>query len=443
MNLPFTNVHAHVFTSACAPDRFLRILPIKFVRRLPRVVKGAIDSKAGIKIISGLSKIFAMRKNADKRSEIDKYVAFLDVGTEATQLQVFERAYQAGRDFDPSVRIVGLTLNMDYMDSEPSKRQMSFETQLEEVKDIKRYYPAAFFPFLGIDPRHKAGKDLVEWARPYFETGVVNKATGKTYPYFSGIKLYPALGFFPFDPRLEALYEYAEKRNIPVMTHCTRVGSQYIGAHIENLIPAVPPTITVERDGTNVKDKKREIIDKTYKGIVERIAAYRSRQWIKNSKYGDNDFSCDLFGHPENYIAVLEKFPNLKICLAHMGGSNEVINSTEGDLAKIRQVDPLSWFEHIQQMMQYYPNLYTDISYTLGDFNDINNKVFQNVTTFLEKLDAENKRLADRVLFGTDFFMTEQEKREAELYQQTQKNLTQWWDQIGRVNTQRYLMQPL
>lgn len=443
MNLPFTNVHTHVFTSACAPDRFLRILPIKFVRRMPRAIKGAIDSKTGVKIIRSLSKLFGMRKRANERREIDKYVAFLDVGTESTQLQVFERAYQAGRDFDPAVRIVGLTLNMDYMDSEPSKKQMSFETQLEEVKDIKRYYPAAFFPFLGIDPRHKAGDELVEWARPYFETGVINKVTGKTYPYFSGIKLYPALGFFPFDPRLEALYAYAEKRNIPVMTHCTRVGSQYIGAQIENLIPAVPPTITVEKDGTTANDKKRETIDKAHAAIVQRIADYRKRQWIKNSKIGDNDLSCDLFGHPENYIAVMEKFPALKVCLAHMGGSNEITKSMDGDLSKIREVDPISWFEHIQRMMQYYPNLYTDISYTLGDFNNVNSDLYKKVTTFLQMQDSDNKTLAERVLFGTDFFMTEQERREAELYQQTQKNLANWWDQIGRINTQRYLMQPL
>ena len=212
MALPFTNIHTHVFNSQCAPDRFLRILPVPIVRKAPRLIKGIIDSRPGRWIIHGLFKKW-YSKSPDKRSEVDKYVAFLDVGTDATQLEVFQKAFEAGNSFDATIRIVGLTMNMDYMDSEPSKNQISFETQLEEIKAIKRYYPTHFFPFLGIDPRHKAGRELVNWAKPYFESGVVTPDV-KVYPYFSGIKLYPALGFFPFDPRLEELYRYADRKSV-------------------------------------------------------------------------------------------------------------------------------------------------------------------------------------------------------------------------------------
>ena len=434
MSLPFTNIHTHVFTSECVPDRFLRILPIPMVRKAPRIVKGIIDSKIGRGIIHGLFKALS-KKNSDKRGELDKYIAFLDVGTDTSQLEVFRTALAAGISFDPAVRIIGLTMNMDYMDSQPSKKQISFETQLEEVKGIKRYYPANFFPFLGIDPRHRAGMDLVNFAKPYFESGV-SSPVGKIYPYFSGIKLYPALGFFPFDPRLEEIYRYAEQHQLPVMTHCTRVGSQYIGNQIENLIPDSPPMLNMAGN-QDIKDS-----------VEKRIKAYKENSWIKNSKIGNNDLACDLFGHPENYIPVLKMFPKLKFCLAHMGGSNEVIKSMDGDLAKIRQVDPLSWFEHIKIMMKNYPNLYTDISYTLSDFKDTNSKVFQETLNFLGTLvnsnDPVNKiRFGDRVLFGTDFFMTEQERREPELYAITKQNLATWWDTLGRQNTQQYLNQPI
>jgi uncharacterized protein len=435
MSVPFTNIHAHVFNSECAPDNFLRILPMNGVRRAPRLVKNIIDSKSGRTVIHGLFKIFSKR-SSDKRSEVDKYVAFLDVGTESSQLEVFRRALQAGLLFDPNVRIVGLTMNMDHMDSRPSRKQISFETQLEEIKAIKRYYPTHFFPFLGIDPRHKGGNELVQWAKPYFESGVLHTPTSRVYPYFCGIKLYPALGFFPFDPRLEMLYQFAESEQLPIMTHCTRVGSQYIGDQIDSLIPKSPAMIDVPGNPA---------VSEVKASIEKRISDYRQAEWIKNSKIGDNDLACDLFGHPENYVPLLEKFPNLKVCLAHMGGSNEILKSRTGNLSAIRNYDPMSWFEHIERMMKKYPNLYTDISYTLSDFKG-NKEVLMKTRAFLDTdvqpNDVTKGKLGDRVLFGTDFFMTEQEKREQELYANTQETLIDWWDKMGRTNPQKFLMQP-
>jgi uncharacterized protein len=432
MALPLTNVHTHVFNSPCAPDRFLMILPVGIVRRFPGLIKNMIDSRKGRSVIHGLYNLFQW--NDSKRSEVDKYTSFLDVGTESSQLEIFQRTFEVARRYDTHARIVGLTMNMDFMDSQPSKNQISFTTQLEQIKDIKRYYPANFFPFLGIDPRHKSGSGMVDFIRPYFETGVTDPATGKVYPFFAGLKLYPALGFFPFDQRLDELYRYAEEHEIPVMTHCTRVGSQYIGAQIEGLIPMDPPMIPVTQS---------DEIPRVKKAIADRISTYYEKGWIKNSNLGKNDLACDLFGHPDNYIPLLIKYPKLKICLAHMGGSNEIIQSNDGDLAEIRKVDPIDWFTLIKTMMGVYPNMYTDISYTLSDFGDKSGKVFQNVSAFLGQTDSWSRPFSERVLFGTDFFMTEQEKREPILYADTQKNLSPWFDLLARSNPQKFLKQPL
>jgi predicted TIM-barrel fold metal-dependent hydrolase len=434
MVLPFTNIHIHVFNSECVPDNFLRILPSAIVRRSPRAIKRAVDSKIGRGLIEGFFWLTSFRK-PDKRKAFGKYIAFLNVGTDVSQLKVFEAAFEVGTQFDPDIRLIGLTMNMDYMDTRTSRNQISYETQLVKVMEIKRYYPINFFPFLGIDPRHKRGANLVAWARSYFETGIQYTA-GKVYPFFCGIKLYPALGFFPFDPALDDLYAYAERNHLPVMTHCTRVGSQYIGNKIETLIPPQPAMINVPGN-PQIAGAQRNIYD--------RIRKYIDLGWVKNSNIGNNDVACDLFGHPENYIPILEKYPRLKICLAHMGGSSEIEGSMKEKLAEIRAVDKVNWFEHIKQMMLHYPNLYTDISYTLSDFKDINGTVFRNVmallnTPFINPLTGQPEQLGDRVLFGTDFFMTEQERREPELYAITKMNLGLWWDRLGRINTQRFLM---
>lgn len=429
---PFTNIHMHVFTADCAPDRFLRILPNNMVRRFSKPIKAGLESKVGRKIIGFLATL-GEKKQSNKSKEFGKYIAFLDVGTAASQLEIFKRAFDVGLTYDHAVRLIGLTLNMDYMDSKPSVNQLSFETQLAQVRDIKRYYPSSFFPFLGVDPRHRAGDGLVQWARPFFENGVMQRSTGKVYPYFCGLKLYPALGFFPFDPRLEELYRYAERHQLPVISHCTRSGSQYIGEKIEHLIPQKP--LRIELPGNDV-------VAASFVSVDQRIATYYLKNWIKDNKLSNHDKACDLFGHPQNYVVLLEKFPLLKICLAHMGGSNEIhTNKPSGELKEIREVDTVLWFDLILEMMVRYPNLYTDISYTVSDFNEP--KILERVKILMQTPDKNGVLLAERVLFGTDFFMTEQEAREADLYKIAQEQLAPWFDKITRQNPQRFLMQPV
>lgn len=430
--LPFSNIHTHVFNSECVPDNFLRILPNKTVRRIPKAIKALLDTKWSRATIVAISKI-AAKKDSNKRNSFDKYIAFLEVATQRKQLDVFELEFEVGKQYDSQVRIVGLTMNMDFMDNRPSRRQISFESQLEAVKDIKRYYPNNFFPFLGIDPRHKSGMDLVNWSKAYFETGL--QANGMVFPFFSGIKLYPALGFFAFDPRLNDLYAYAETNQLPVITHVTRVGSQYIGTKISELIPAQPAML--------LPDNPSEAVLTAQETIYTRIRIYREQKWLEDSKIGNNDKACDLFSHPENYVPILEKFPKLKICLAHMGGSNEIVDNSKDDpdLQQIRRFDSQLWCDRIRDMMVRYPNLYTDISYTLSDLD--RPEVLTAILKFMRTEDDNGQILAKRVLFGTDFFMTEQEKRESDLYQLAMQELAEFNQMITRDNPAEFLRQPL
>ncbi|MNJ83167.1 Amidohydrolase [compost metagenome] len=430
--LPFSNIHTHVFNSECVPDNFLRILPNKTVRRMPKAIKALLDTKWSRVTIVALSKI-AAKKDSNKRNSFDKYIAFLEVATQRKQLDVFELEFEIGKQYDSQVRIVGLTMNMDFMDNRTSRRQITFESQLEAVKSIKRYYPTNFFPFLGIDPRHKSGMDLVNWSKSYFETGL--QANGMTFPFFSGIKLYPALGFFAFDPRLNDLYAYAETNQLPVITHVTRVGSQYIGTKISELIPAQPAML--------LPDNPSEAVLTAQETIYARIRIYGEQKWLEDSKIGNNDKACDLFSHPENYVPILEKFPKLKICLAHMGGSNEIVDNSKNDpdLQQVRRFDSQLWCDRIRDMMVRYPNLYTDISYTLGDLD--NPEILAAILKFMRTPDDNGQILAKRVLFGTDFFMTEQEKRESDLYKLAVQELSEFTELITRDNPAEFLRQPL
>lgn len=425
MRPPLTNVHIHIFNTDCAPQRFFRVLSLGYGNVFASALKSALDSKAGRSIVNRLAGMF----NTETQRKVARYISFMRVGGLGSQQEIFEQALAIGKKFDPSIRMIALTLNMDHMDSERDVRK-SFETQLEEVRNIRRYYPRNFFPFLGIDPYHKAGIELKEWAQHNFESGFLRN--GEALPYFFGIKLYPAHGFFPFDRALEELYAYAEEYNLPIISHCTRSGSMYIGDDIEDRIPKFPLFL-------NPTGSKRE--KEATQRIHSRIQRFYKAELIKNNALGNNDQACDLFSHPENFIPVLEKFPNLKVCLAHMGGLTEFLEYTAvpKDIQRQRDLEQNGkWLDLIQTMMRTYPNLYTDISYTLSGFDQP--AILNTLGQFLGD-PADPQALGKRVLFGTDFFMTEQEKKESDLYALLihHDKLKPWMDDLTRHNPARFL----
>ena len=423
--LTFTNTHMHVFTDRCVTPNFLRIIPAPFVRKFAPQILNALKSEAGRFLIRQMHNM-PVGKSELSRKKLDKYLAFLNVALQRTQREVLLIEFQTLLKEAPDGRAVVLTMNMDYMDD--VKPPMNFETQLADIIAIQRYHAKHMVNFLGIDPRFKSGDDLVRWSQKYFENGLVTPDGVK--PFFSGIKLYPALGFFPFDARLNNLYAYAEKYNLPIMSHCTRVGNQYIGSDIEALIPR------------NLSEVAGSLTQSAAKGAIqsqqEMVDWYYQNKWIKNTKNGENDKACDLFGHPLNYVPLLEKFPNLKICLAHMGGATELVRGKEDAyLQAVRKRDPLLWGEHIAQLMKHYPHLYTDISYTLNELDK--EDVFNAITRLLITRDRFDQPLYKRVLFGTDFFMTEQEASESALFQLARHKLSPYWEHLTSINPAMYL----
>lgn len=445
MSKPITNVHIHVFDARCAPERFFLVLPLWIVRKFARPLKSFLMSKVGLALIRQWA-VFA--STIHDKGKIARYIAFTKIGSEANQDEIFKIALSAGQVYDKKVRLIGLTLNMDHMDSEKSSPSnfKNYVTQLEEIKNIKRYNPEQFFPFLSVDPRQFTPGKLSTWVKDQMTKGFDHK--GQLYRYFYGLKIYPALGFFPFDPALEKVYAFAEQHGIPVMTHCTRGGSQYIGNNIQGLIAHKPammlPTVVSP-------DLKKHIEE-----IHQRIADYYAQGWIKNDNMGNNDRACDLFTHPQNYIPVLEKFPKLKICIAHMGGEGEFYETTElakkgekdntkipgfEDLLEIRTKDGKRWLEWIQEMMQQYPSLYTDISYTVSYFDHKAKRIVDRLANFAEVVDNSGQQLGQRILFGTDFFMTEQEKKEGDLYGLMMRSdgLKKWVDGFCRDNVEGFV----
>lgn len=386
-----TNAHSHVFTGGCAPDYFFKIALPSVLHRWADEIKWFLEKPW----MRGIVKRLARRRGD---GALMRYLQFIEVGTQNTQEEVFLCMKKAYASLGPDVRFIALTLNMDHMDTQES-RHARIDTQLAEAERVRLHYPNNFFPFVGVDPRHLQGMVLRDWVREKFDRGM-----------FFGIKLYPSLGFFPFDPALDELYRWAASAGVPVMTHCTRSGSFYTGSMANVLTSDTPPSLR-SNDGAMVD-------------IHKRVKTYRSNEWLMKT----NKYACNVFLHPDNFRPVLNAHPGLKVCFAHFGGDDQMLKEEKHELDK-RNIDKDNFHDKVIRMMNDYPSVFTDISYTLYE-----PKVYAAF-----KAEIAGPR-GPRILFGTDFFMTLREKPEADLLSQCITSLgIGAFNQIAVSNTDRYL----
>ena len=378
------NCHTHIFNIKNAPERFLQGFAKKLVANIAWPI---LNTKMGSVIL-----IFLIRKLA-RDPHTKKLASFLKVGTMKSQNDIFKdlkRNYPAGNKF------VVLTLNMDYMGA--GTAECGFNEQIHDIKRIKAQNADTCLPFYSVDPRAGTGLQLRENAEKFIK----NKG-------FVGIKIYPALGFYPFTPNLEPVFRWASDNKVPIMTHCTRVGSYYLGEITEEM--KNPDTFQNMEDLEDWPDK------------------FGKLEFPITQNLNKNEAFCDNFSEIFNYAVALHKFKNLKLCFAHAGGVDEiVVKDTEEARNK-------AWFTQIQHLMRVYPNVYTDISYTLYD-----KKVFPY---FLELI--KDKKIGKKVLFGTDYFMTLQEAKETKLISQFRTFLEKdpenkdLWKKITVDNPKAYL----
>jgi predicted TIM-barrel fold metal-dependent hydrolase len=161
--------------------------------------------------------------------------------------------------------------------------------------------------------------------------------------HFRGVKIYPTLGYGPDHKVLmRVIYPYMVAKNIPLLAHCS-------------------------------------------KGVV-------------NSRDMPVD-KAHALADPDNYKPVMRAFPDLRICLAHFGGPAEWDRHINGP----RDPDDPTWLTKIRDLITSgdYPNLYTDVSYTVFRFSE-------NVP--LLKLLLLEPELLKKTLFGSDYYMVEREK---------------------------------
>jgi len=329
--------------------------------------------------------------------------------------RILKNSYPADSQF------VILPMDLDYI--EAGKASQNYLEQLAELIKIKQdpKHSSALKPFIFADPRR------IENQPEYYQT-IINCLEKEN---FSGIKIYPALGYYPFDKHLLELYLYACNREIPILTHCIRGVIFYRGLKKKEWDRH--PIFT---------ETKNEII------IALQLKEFKNIDFINN------------FTHPLNYLCLLDPdflkmvlfflqegdpltkklyglygftkndspgesilvndLKKLKLCFGHFGGEDEWAKYITKDRSHYDNKftrDPLyfdtfknpalaaswhieTWYSIIRSIMMNpdYPNVYADISFIIYDEKIIS----------LLKSSLQVPHLQDRILYGTDFYVVRQ-----------------------------------
>jgi uncharacterized protein len=384
--MSFINVHTHIFSRQHVPDYVIGqnrwwikigVSKMSFLRPL------------GIKAIGLAIKLFI------KSEKVDRIVKFAELGMATGQTSQFEDLFNYYKSSNQVFKFVVLPMDMTQMGA--GEVEVPYKQQLEEIVSMRKNKILfdRILPFVMIDPRaYKTKEELLDFVKEY----ILNKN-------FIGIKLYPALGYLPFDDKLLPMYEWAIDNNIPIMTHCIE-GSIFYQGDMEkwrDLFPKNIPEFTFDSQWS-----------------IEVAANENNYKKLKRDIFQRN------FTQPKNYeilVDLLNKRKNgngdkLKICLGHFAMDDEN-----------------GWFENCKVLIQKYPNFYADISYVLsqGKLNIIKQRLAEVLNPdFISK---------NKVLFGTDYFVVSKSATEEEIIYNYSEKFR--FEPFATINNSKYLSSKL
>jgi predicted TIM-barrel fold metal-dependent hydrolase len=390
MNPQIINIHTHCFTFDQVPRHFLPGQAL-----LARTGRGR-------KLLTG---ILLLLSRFHKGGTLERTALFLKRGNHPDQKTILEEL--AGY-YPKDTRFAIHTIDFNYMGAGNCTPGNDFLHQAEELARIKSdpVWKDRIYPFFCVDPRRE---NIVELTKKF----ILEKG-------FAGIKLYPALGFYPFDERLSPLWEWAAAESIPIMVHCSRSGPVY---------------------GRNMPDKSRRIHPITGQPLTAR----------RKKTY------ADYYTDPSNYEILFKTYPGIKICFAHFGGDRDcTVFYKEGGNTEN------NWFNQIVRFLKDYPGAYADISFSSADPDLIalfhvysqdrrDNQDSQNHQDSLDHQDhqscqgsqgSQGKKygLCDKILFGSDFYMSHLKRNERWFSINVRSILgEETYRQISEINTERFL----
>jgi predicted TIM-barrel fold metal-dependent hydrolase len=421
-------------------------------------------------LLTQMFKVLRMLPGKQTIAMLKRYINIIRFARYNNQSRIMSRLIN---QYPNGSAMVVLPMDMEFMGA--GTQPKPFDQQMEELSKIKAKEPDQIFPFLFIDPRRtKAGeKDFFTYT---IENNKVVPGDCFVREYivdkqFSGFKIYPALGYFPFDEALLPLWKYAADNGIPIMTHCIRGVIYYRGRKKKewDFHPVFEQAMGKDKnDESEDNDGYEPLLLPQMKAVdVQEIfthplnyACLLKKEWlaILVGKAKDPKIKT-LFGYDETTKTIARDLAHLKICFGHFGGEDEWNKFFEKDrdnyssqLVKVPEkgIDFLNddkgifkkgkaeqiwksvdWYTIICSLMLQHENIYADISYILhGD---------QEILPLLKQT-LRHPVLSQRVLYGSDFYVVRNHKSDKNMLADMMRGLAEKeFDQIARYNPLAYL----
>lgn len=374
---------------------------------------------------------------------------------------------QLKRQYPPGTGFIVLPMDMEYMEAGKLKNDYCYSRQMEELAEMKRSprYRDILFPFVFAEPRRLAAEGVSHF-KYRAENGQIQledcfiKRYIEDY-HFSGFKIYPALGYYPFDEELLPLWKYAADNALPVLTHCIRGTIYYRG---DKLKAWDHHPVLEQSDGKGgyepmllLEIKNREFCN-NFTHPLNYLCLLEEKLLRKVVGKTRKQQTRDLFGYTDDNTRLKYSLEHLKLCFGHYGGDDEWDRFMELDRDNFSpqlvekpyqgisffkdangrptpgKLDQLwkhaDWYSLISSIMLQYPNVYADLSYI------IHNPSIQP----LLRQTLQNPILKKKVLFGTDFYVVRNHKTEKNMLADMGIGLSEEdFDQIARVNPRAFL----
>lgn len=244
----------------------------------------------------------------------------------------------------PKENVITSVLMMDFKHGWGVQMSKTISDQIDELFDMQKEYPV--LPFLFCDPRRA---DEIDEENLYH---LFNKAFANEHPFF-GVKVYPSLGYDPNDYRLWPIYDICEDLGIPIITHC---------------------------GGPRVSHDKPE------------LTIYQGEEPVDMKCKNRIEVGCQLTD-PIRWKAVMEKFPKLRLDIAHFGSNSTwAPDGKKVDKCELAQKRK----ETIFALMASYDHVYSDFSYTIT-----HEMATENFIKKINQVDLIRKRS----MFGSDYWV--------------------------------------
>lgn len=415
----------------------------------------------------------------EKKDLFNRYILMARFATYGKQHSIFSRLR---RQYPNHSQFAILPMDMEFMDAGKLKLGFDYYAQMNDL--IKLNKKPDIHTFVFIDPR-RIRRDKKSFLDYDIQEGTVVLKDSFVKQFiedegFEGFKIYPALGYFPFDEDLLALWKYAADNQIPIMSHGIK-GSIFYRGKLQKDWKYHP--VFTQRNGPGLYEPLQFLNSKNidfqvnFTHPMNFLTLLEEPLLRKLVGEGKSESNKELFGYTDKKTPLKHNLSQLKVCFAHFGGEEEWFKFLARDRDNYAQqlmAQPdtgiffgadqygkmpwgryesvwrySDWYSIICSMMIQYPNFYSDISYivshpqlypllksTLSTASQLENQ-FKDQLTY-----AAKDKLRSRVLYGSDFYVVRSQKSDKDIFTEITSYLSEAeFDLIARDNPHEFMKQ--